>query len=411
LLPGGSAWTFNNGGNLEKNYFFKPSVWENQPLLEKETFYIKLRETFFDILPRYFRAKQPIAMSLSSGLDTRVIMACLNNPPHELPCYTFGGMHRDTLDIRIANKVANACNQMHHVVRLDKKFFSNFPNYAEQTVYITDGCHDICGSYDIYFNEFARQIAPIRMTGKFGSEVLRNHSMLKKPINNSERLFHPSFKKYLQAAVRIFTDIKKGNNLSFAAFKEIPWYEHGRLAMELSKLTLRTPYMDNDLVKLMYQAPEDTRTSTETQLRLTQDYNPKLRKIMTDRGTAGNSNHFLSKCFQLLCYSLLKAEYIYLYQLPRWLVKLDYVLANMHLERLILGRYQFAHYRIWFRNELSDYVREILLDRRTLERSYLYKQFLEQMINSHLKGDRNYTNEINKIITVELIYRLLTENI
>ena len=83
----------------------------------------------------------------------------------------------------------------------------------------------------------------------------------------------------------------------------------------------------------------------------------------------------------------------------------------MHPEKLILGRYQFGHYRIWFRNALSDYVQEMLLDNRTANRPYLNKKYLEKIVRRHIKGKGNYVNEINKVLTAELIHRLLLEQV
>jgi hypothetical protein len=36
---------------------------------------------------------------------------------------------------------------------------------------------------------------------------------------------------------------------------------------------------------------------------------------------------------------------------------------------------------------------------------------LEKMVNGHINGHSNYTNEINRILSAELIHRLLIENI
>ena len=38
-------------------------------------------------------------MSLTGGLDTRMIMAWQKSPPRSLPCYSFGGMFRDCQDV------------------------------------------------------------------------------------------------------------------------------------------------------------------------------------------------------------------------------------------------------------------------------------------------------------------------
>lgn len=410
VLPPGSAWIFPNTSNPKKTTYFEHSIWENQPILGKEVFYDRLKATFLEVLPRYFDSKDAIGISLTSGMDTRVIMSWSADLSGELPCYTFTGTYRDTLDCRIARKVADTCNQSHYAIRLGEGFLSDFPSLAEKTIYITDGCLDVCGSNEIYLNTFAREISPIRMTGKFGSEIIGNHSMFKNAASLDKRLFHPDFERHLNTSMTTFADIKNGHKLSFAVLKEIPWQRYGRLAIEMSQVTVRTPYMDNDLVKLMYQAPASVRPSEEIRLRLIEDGNPTLRKIMTDRGTAGSSNYFFSTCSQIFYYSLFKMEHVCLFQLPHYLKKLEHIFACVHPQRLVLGRYNYAHYPIWFRHELADYLRDILLDRKSKNRQYLNKAFLEKMLNGHINGDANFTDEINKILTAELIHRIFIED-
>ena len=73
----------------------------------------------------------------------------------------------------MARQVATPCGQPHQVIRVGEEFLARFPTYAERTVYLTDGCADVSRSPDLYVNEAARQIAPVRMTGNYGGEVLR----------------------------------------------------------------------------------------------------------------------------------------------------------------------------------------------------------------------------------------------
>jgi len=407
-LPGGSAWTFRYGSNEKKDSYFKPEVWENQPILEKEIFYKKLRETFLNVLPRYFFSKEKVGMSLTGGLDTRIIISCADHQPGDLPCYTFGGPYDDSLDVRIARQVANACQQTHHVPRLDGGFFSEFPSHAEKTIYITDGCLHVNGSHEIFLNRLAREIAPIRMTGNYGSEVLRSHSVYGASCPDKE-LFDVDFYNYVQAAKRTFDYIKMKNTLSDAVFREIPWLLSGRLALENSQLTIRTPFIDNDLLRLVYQAPAGVRATNEISLRLIADNNPALLRISTNKRVIGGSNNLLSKCAQLFSYFLFKADYYYDVGMNNWMAKLNYAFAPLHAQRLFLGVHRLHHYRLWFQNEVSDYVQDILLDKRTKNRPYLNKGFLEKMVYHHIKGDRNYTDEINKTLTAELIQRLLIE--
>jgi asparagine synthase (glutamine-hydrolysing) len=64
---------------------------------------------------------------------------------------------------------------------------------------------------------------------------------------------------------------------------------------------------------------------------------------------------------------------------------------------------------VWYRDVLSKYVRDMLLDPRTLSRPYLEGKGLETVVRGHLKGDRNYTTEIHKVLTLELLHRLFLD--
>lgn len=410
LLPCAAAWTFQNDGDIKKDYYFRPDIWENQPWLEKEFFYKKLKNTFNKILPRYFSSTQQIGISLTGGLDTRMITANTDMPAGKYPCYTFGGMYRDSFDVKVARKVAEAIHQTHQAVKLDGKFLTDFSKYAEKTVYITDGYLDVSGSPELYVNKLARDLSPIRMTGNFGGEILRTIKW-SMAGDFDEKHFSFDFRKTRKEAAKILvnTKLNMSNPLSFTLFVETPWLGNNRLVIEQSQLTLRTPYMDNDLVALMYRAPMGIRDNNEMSLRLIADGKPALSKIPTDRGFGGNTKFPFSILSRLYYEFLFKAEYAYNYGMPQWLAQIDYMFKNMHFERLFLGRHKFYHFRLWYRDELADYVKAILLDERTLSRPYLNRKSVEEMVIGHTKGYCNYTTEIIQMLTVELIQRLLIE--
>src|SRR5207248_1615321 len=93
----------------------------------------------------------------------------------QLPCYTFNGTYRDCADVRIARRVAAICRQDHATLVVDAPFFAEFPRLAEKTIYLSDGAMDITGAVELYVNRFAREIAPVRLTGNYGSEILRGN--------------------------------------------------------------------------------------------------------------------------------------------------------------------------------------------------------------------------------------------
>jgi asparagine synthase (glutamine-hydrolysing) len=405
ILPPGSAWVFRNGTLERKTNYFEPRDWEQQEQLNPEAYYEQLREVFQNILPRYFSGPGKIGISLTGGLDSRMIMAWHKSPPGSLPCYSFGGAYRDCQDVVIARRVAKVCGQMHQVIPVAEEFLSAFPRYAERTVFLTDGCVETSHSADLFVNEKARQIAPARMTGNYGGEVLRRVRAFKPGLPPSG-LFRPELEPYFSRAKSTYDELIQAHPLSFAVFRQAPWHHYGLLSLEQTQLALRSPFLDNALVKKVFQAPDSACIDNQVSLRLIEDGNPALKKIRTDRGLAGNHNALVSAWNHAFFEFTYKAEYAYDYGMPQWVARVDHALSGLHLERLFLGRQKFYHFRVWYRDRLSAYVREILLDRRTLSRPYLNPKKVEEVVQGHLHEGRNYTAEIHKLLTLEHMHRL-----
>jgi asparagine synthase (glutamine-hydrolysing) len=95
--------------------------------------------------------------------------------------------------------------------------------------------------------------------------------------------------------------------------------------------------------------------------------------------------------------------------MPQWLARLDHAFAPLHLERLFLGRHKFHHFRVWYRDELSRWLTEMLLDSAARSRPYLRANSLEDILKAHISGRRNYAFEIHKILTLEFIQKKLIE--
>ena len=141
-------------------------------------------------------------MSLTGGLDGRMIMAWAHSNRGELPCYTFNGTYRDCADVRIARKVAAACGQSHQTIMVGNQFLAQFPQLAEQCVRITDGAMDVTGAAELYVNRLARQIAPVRLTGNYGSEILRRYVAFR-PHALPPEMFSSDFLPQLAGADRL----------------------------------------------------------------------------------------------------------------------------------------------------------------------------------------------------------------
>jgi len=407
LMPGGSAWTFSPGQPVRKESYFNREVWEQLPQLNSEEYFEKLRATWMQILPRYFRGKESIGLSLTGGLDSRMILAHAPRAAGTLPCYTFGGPYRDCADVTISRRVAQICQQPHQTIRLGQEYFRDFPKLVERTTYLTDGTLDPTGSADLFVQRKAREIGAVRVTGFNGGELLRRLIMFKPGVPDPG-LLAPEFAPHVRAGATTYADERRCHRLSFILFKQAPWYLYARLALERSQLAIRTPYFDNALAALAFQVPPEM-LNAEPALRLIADGAPALKNLGTDRARLLKSIPGLTQVQHLFQEFTFKAEYAYDYGMPQWLAKMDHVFKPLHIEKLFLGRHKFYHFRIWYRDEFARYLKEMLLDPRALARPYLNGAFLEKMVKDHTSGRANYTTAIHRVLATELVQRQLIE--
>ncbi len=402
LMPGGSVWSIRNGTCVKSQYFAR-SEWEAQPLLTAESFERNLSETFPRILPRYLSEHSKLGIAVTAGLDTRMIMACLGTDEPAPVTYTFVGESGKPLDATIGRKIADVCRLRHHVIGLESDFFSDFASFADRTVFHTDGTFGVTGAHEIYFNARARELAPIRLTGNYGSEVLRRVSGFKR-YTLAPGLLTPECRARMKGTD---DEIRSGNSASFAAFQAVPWRLHGNYAANRSQLVLRTPYLDAELVALACQRPDDLRGSPSPATRLVNHGNPYLARIPTDMGFLGNAGRTRQALRYAWNRSWFKLDYYHTAGLPGRLSMFDPTLDYFGQRIPLFGKHKFLHYRRWFRTRLRDYVRERLLDSDTLAMPFWNAPVVGRIAEDHLAGRQNYETAIDAVITLATVKRLL----
>ncbi|MEA3275196.1 MAG: hypothetical protein U9Q81_07905 [Pseudomonadota bacterium] len=408
LLPRASAWEFKAGGNLDRRKYFSFQEWEEQSSLSPATFHQAYTDTVSRVFPTYAREQGDVGISLTAGLDTRQIMAALGEACKDHPCFTFDGTFGELFDSRTARKLAAVHQSPFEIIRIDERFLKHFGEYARRAIYLSDGTHDAFGAHDVFFNEIARRIAPVRLTGKFGSEVVRIRNIVPSYIYPSGFLL-PEIGELVRR-LPPFPELKRGlHPLTAVVGWEIPWHEYGRLKVEQSQLVMRTPYMDNELVKLMYSAPADARARGSLQERYVSERSPEFGAFMSNLGRFASvggmarNNPVLTQLASGALRALFKVEYIYLYGTPHWLTAVDRRLSRWHLERWLSGRQKWEGYRIWMTDRFSGFLRETLLSTNARFGDFFVEKRVKTMLMQHLAGTHNHITEINKVLTVELI--------
>jgi asparagine synthase (glutamine-hydrolysing) len=407
LLPSASVWSFEDGKCYKRKYFSHES-WEAQSALSVESYESEFQETFQRILPRYVESDAKVGISLTGGLDTRMIMACLPKTNPSYTSYTFVGQNGLTLDARLAARIAASLGLEHCALHIGPDFLRNFDTLLDKTVYVTDGCAGVLSSHEIYFNARARQISPVRLTGNFGSEVFRSVSTFK-PLGLQAQLLSESCAKSVATETQQAIS-GAAHPVTFAAFREIPCSLFGLLAAGRSQVTFRTPYLDNNLVALAYRAPASLRRSPRPALRLIERANPQLARIPTDRGELLGSSGLGYAFRRALGEVIFKLDYYRQEGLPTFLSPFNPLLSSL-APLGILGLHKYLPYRHWFRKELAPTVMERLSTERVREAPWWRKKAPEMCARAHISGRANHARELNAVLTLEAIDRLLLSEI
>jgi asparagine synthase (glutamine-hydrolysing) len=91
--------------------------------------------------------------------------------------------------------------------------------------------------------------------------------------------------------------------------------------------------------------------------------------------------------------------------MPQWLARADRAVSRLHLERLFLGRHKFYHFRVWFRDQLWDYLSGLEAGHA---QPFCYRDgIVRTMVNAHVTGRANHTLDIHRIVTLRLTEKMV----
>ena len=407
LIPGGSLWHRAPRAPLQRTRYFTPAQWEALAPLSEAEFESRFDESFIGLLPHYLQSDQPLGLSLTGGLDTRMILACLPRDHTPTLTYTYAAEGSDALlDLKIAQRVAAMRGLPHHVLRVGKHFLDDFGQQLDRTVFVTDGCAGVLGAHELHLSEQARRLAPVRLTGNFGSEVLRSMSTFKRN-GPCDELLAPAMAACVGSVVAE-QRARVVHPVTHAAFEEVPWHLFGTLAAGRSQLSFRTPYLDNKVVELAYRAPSHLRRTAAPALRLIHDCDAALGAVPTDRGLAWGADGLGGQLRRLFCGATFKLDYWHKEGLPDALTPFDTLLGSPSHTGL-LGLHKFLAYRVWFRRELAPYAAQVIGDSRTRGLPFWKPGALGSVASDHALGRRNRLRDIHAVMTLEAVHRMLID--
>jgi asparagine synthase (glutamine-hydrolysing) len=341
------------------------------------------------------------AVSLTGGLDSRMIMSCLDTAPGEAPCYTFGSMYRTTGDVAVARQVAAACRQPHRVIELGNEFLQNAGEHLEEAVYASDGYLGLSGAAELFCNRKGRAIAAGRMTGNWGGELMRGVRAFKYALPGGD-FVSPELTAHVKESAATFTP-SSSNALSAALFQQVPYQGYGRYAIERSQVRVQSPFLDPEVIRWLYRAPAATRESPATAAAVIAT-RPDLLSIPTDGGLLGDQPSWWRHASRR---AVIKAEYLTSHGAPDWLARLSSALPPHVIETRFLGVDKFHHFRFWIRHHLPNLVRDTLAEHRDGLAAWFDMHRVNRMVTDHIDGRANHTDAIDKLLTVAIAQKRL----
>ena len=405
VLAGGTAVVFTPGSEPVRTLYFDRATLEQLAPLPGDRFVDEFTSSLVAASNTAINRSPRAALSLTGGLDSRLVLACLDAAPQTVPCYTFGSMYQQTMDVRVASAIAARCEQSHQVLQLDKKFLSGIDAEFTRAVYTSDGYLGLPGSAELYLNRLARHVAPARVTGNWGGELMRGVRAYKFRAPKGDFL-RPPIRELLPETAEAFAKTIVGHPLSYTLFHQMPHQGFGRYAIERSQVRMRAPFLANSVVKALYQSSPATRASMAVVLKVL-SRRPALIGVPTDTGRLGDGTAAVRQIRQVYRRVMVKAEYMTSHGAPDWMATLS--ARAPFLETAFLGRDKFQHFRHWTRNELSGFVRDTLRpdDTSSVWTSGFDMRRVAVMAEEHFAGRANYTEELDKVMTTVVLGRAI----
>jgi asparagine synthase (glutamine-hydrolysing) len=237
VLEAGTLLVFDRSGRVARRRYFRPEDLESLEAVEGTAFLEGFSASLRAAVNQSAKSFPQVGISLTGGLDSRMIMASLDVPRDTIPCYTFGSMYRATGDVTVARRVAAVCGQPHTVIEVGKPFLSKVQQHLEQAVYVSDGYIGLSGAAELYVNRIARGIAPARMTGNWGGELLRGVRAFKYVMPKGGFIWPDLNNRIVDSATAFST--MPAHPVSAALFQQMPFQSYGRNAIERSQVASR----------------------------------------------------------------------------------------------------------------------------------------------------------------------------
>ncbi|MFW9876097.1 MAG: hypothetical protein ACFFG0_23590 [Candidatus Thorarchaeota archaeon] len=167
---------FHLNSDLEKKYYFDIRHFmqhrSKELNIKKDIFHIS-SEIWTNIINQYLNhfSNKKISLTLTAGLDSRMILAAMRKIKFIPLTFTFG--HKDSMDVRGARRIAKKLDLKHYHFFPEEKVLQNFQQSATDTVIKGDSLVTLFRAHrlDAYYK--IKEYSDVIFFGFIGSEIIR----------------------------------------------------------------------------------------------------------------------------------------------------------------------------------------------------------------------------------------------
>ncbi len=412
LLPG-ECLTISQDSSRAAPARFVQDLASTQPAVARdEDLSARVSDTFSRAVSRQLVSDVEIGAYLSGGMDSGSIVAVAGRALGRLMTFTGGfdltnvnGIEQGFDERALAERLSYLLQTEHYAVVLHA---GDMPAAMERITWHMDDprvgmCHQ-----NWYVAKLASRFVKVCLSGTGGDELFGGYPWRYKlaadassveefdrkyfeywhrllPRQELPRLFSPDLAPHLARPAQAFVSVMAGaprgqkewsiteNLFQRAFYFEFKTFLHGLFIAEdrismAHGLETRVPFLDNDLVELAMSLPPGRKVGQEA-----------LRKHVRNENSGSNVGKLILR---------------------------EAMGKFLPVEFTRQPKQGFSPPdENWYRGPSMDYIKSILLDRRTLERAWFDGQYVRDKLNQHFTGRENYRLLIWSLLSFEMLQR------
>ena len=426
LLPGYSL-IYANGKTTLKQYW--DVTFEDKPDKGIEFYKSRIRELLEDSVKIRLMSDVPLGAFLSGGIDSSTVVAMMSQAMKEpVKTFSIGFEEKSYNEVDYARIIAKRFQTDHHeFIVTPKDMLASLPALMEQ---FDEPFADSSAIPTFMVSKLARQHVTVVLSGDGGDEIFAGYpryqfmrliTAVNILPNNLNRVLYPVFRKSLITVSKLYSKdfsqrlernltptIKKNPEMFFhimSYFK--PEMKQRLYSSDFAREI--TSYQEMDFFNHILKYCHVKAFINKLLFLEFKTYLPNDILVKVDITSMANS---LEVRVPFLDYRIVEfmATVPFKYKLRGLTTKyiLKQLLANLLPKEILYRKKKGFHVPIreWFRNELSDYLRDILLSQSFKERGHFNSGYVQQLIEKHQASISDYSYPLWALLNLELWFRI-----